>query len=191
MIVILTLIFISNSSDEISPEILSKAKFIVLGRHIPSNPIIPAENVIKAYSGRFINPRENEKKVKIEFEAATSIASLVANEITANTEVHQQFPRDLALYLLAAPIIVYADNMNNGQGSELDRKMITELSKKFGWDAARRTKHYDEIRYLQNDYRGVHIEEKGALFKNIDIISTKDRSLRLALIQIPTDLQVN
>lgn len=123
------------------------------------------------------------------YQPATSTSTVVAKEIlTATGNDPRRFP--YILYLLLSPIVVYADNLTNNQGTKLDREVIATLTHSFNWQQTIQNSNYEHITRLQNNYGKLSFDNDRALHKNIDIISNKDRLFRVALIRIPSTLEV-
>lgn len=162
---------------------------MLLGNYYPTNPNIPIKNVIQIWTGR-PPPMEELQELthNIYYEAASSTSALVAKLILDGGSPNNY---NFLLYLLAAPIVFYANNLANNQGSQLDREMILKLSTRFNWDTAKQNKVYAKIQYLQKNYFSAQIENDAALHKNVDIISNMSRLFRVALVQVPVDMNVS
>lgn len=161
-----------------------------MGNYYPTTTKIPYEQVKTVFANRFYVPPKDQKNVKHIFEAVSSISTLIAKQILNVTDPWTKY--SYLLFLLAPAIIVNAENMENGQGTHVDRELIAIISDKFKWDKHYRGSIYGHLTGLQYNYQDFDYELHNALHKNADVMSNKAATFRVvtAVLPIKDDLIV-
>lgn len=174
-------------SDEIPKSILDNAKFILVGHHLLTNPKINIQRVTEVYTNKPIidkarlppNPslvtfQDNTKSV------ASLITIVIKNDSNKLGESVENTAILDALHVLYAPIILSTEGAVHTTPSDLEALNFIEA--KLSLQENNRKSYYNQ-KYSKDPLLGTP-------FNNIHIMANSDCSVKVALVQIPTSIQV-
>lgn len=173
-------------SNEIPKSVLDTAEFILVGHHLLTNPKINIVRVTEVYTNKLITDKVRlPPKLSVTVQENTkSVASLMTNVISNDNDNDsnklKESVRNTALHVLYARIILSTEGAVHT--TTMDLKALKFIEAKLSLQENNRTLYYN-LRKSKDPL----LETP---FNNIHIMANSGCSVKVALVQIPTSIQV-
>lgn len=166
------------------------SEFILIGHYFSTTPKILPRKVIGVISGTYFDKRSVPATVQLIInDKAISNATLIVKAIKNANKV------DTSRYLLAIlfySILINTQNLwPGGRAAKLDHEMYKLAAKELVFADDYIRKQFASLLQAYEDFQDLRVYGDRALQKNMDIISTRDAGLRIALAFVPLEINVS
>lgn len=176
-------------SDEIRPDILSHAHFILVDHHVPT-PLTPLEQIDEIIDHRpldLIAQPKMYRQCKVQWNKVGSCTTIIAQMI--NERQHWEQVRPILPFLRATIIL---DTVNFSatadKATPLDREMCDIIETKLAKNVTDRAHIFQELITARNNVAGLSLRQ--ILYKDMKIYRSADGSKAIGLPGMPILIEV-
>lgn len=163
--------------------------FILVGHYFPTTSLIEYGKVIGVISGTYFDHRELPATVKIiKNDKALSNASIIVNEIQRAKELDTS--RYLLTILFYAILLSTKNLWSGGRFTKLDHDIYQLVATKLLFSKDYILKQFGYLLDAYHAFQNLTVFRDRVLYKNMDIISTKDGKFRTVLVFVPVAIDV-